>query len=589
MNTQFSKANIYNDVKMVDFPRHEFDQSYTNSFTMNHGLAVPSLVDIVKPGDLIDVHSYGRAQLTPLATSSMQNIRFYTRYFYVPFRLLWKKWDEFISQDGFVETPLLAPYVTLTGTQANAFMTSDKDLFDYLNVNLLNIDGRGNPIAYSNSARISFTIFPFLAYQLIWDTYFRDENMQQPVFDIEKVQSGLNDSSLIGNSLLPVAKEKDYFTTALPWTQKGQPVTLGSSIQFPDQQIKWLAYDLENNNQIRDVKYNPFVTAGALSPSSELPDGTFSRYSSIPNDLDVVQTSDGDGNVIPSLRGRIDGGRIYTDNSSDLVQNRTYQMSPYVGLEQNIASSFNINELRYANALQRYLERLALGGNRPAEFYLSMYGVQVDDLRIGQPKYLGGGSSYIHVTSIPQTSESANTPQGTLAGNGQASLDTRFNEPYYCQEFGILMAISYIRPELNYSQGLPRIYQLFEHLDYYNPIFAHLGEEEVRKSELMIKPDFMNEPSKPELNNDEVFGFQSRYAYLKGKRNEIHGELKTSLRDWMLTERYILPPTLNNTFIVQPQNYDIFAITEGAHHYIVEMRHDYQMVSNMPDFAIPSL
>lgn len=562
MDSIYSNANIFTDVKLESFPRHQFDLSFTNSYTMEHGLAVPNFIDDVKPDDLFSLRSYGRIQLTPLATSSMQNIKVYQRYFYVPYRIIWNKWDDFIRQDGFVQNPILAPYTTLNGPQLNSLMASGQStkLLDYLGVQFHNENSSGQPLNYDDDAQVSFTLFHHFAYWLIWDTYFRDENLQDKVFDIDLVQPGFNSSFRNQiNTLLPVAKEKDYFTTALPWTQKGQPVTLGSDVIIPQMPVKWL-YGPGGRDS---MQLNPYLQNNG---TSAIPVGSQNA-------------------PITGLQWRV------FDNTAAISQGGELSPLPVTGDVVNTQTTISINELRYANALQRYLERLALGGNRSSEFYLSMYGVQVDDLRIGQPLYLGGGSSYVHVTSIPQTSESSTTPQGTLAGNGVASCDFSINENYHAKEFGVVMGITYIRPELNYTQGLPRIMQCFGHLDYYNPIFAHLGEEEVKKSELMLKPSIVINPSTPERENDDTFGYQSRYAYLKAKRNEIHGQLKTTLSDWMLSSHFTTPPTLNSTFVTQPQNYDIFAVLpDGVNdHYICEMRHEYKMVSNMPDFAIPSL
>lgn len=217
-----------------------------------------------------------------------------------------------------------------------------------------------------------------------------------------------------------------------------------------------------------------------------------------------------------------------------------------------------------------------------------MYGVRVDDLRIGQPLYLGGGYSNVSVTDVKQQSETATTPLGTLGGDGKSFPAMAMNNPYYCQEFGTVMAIMYIRPEINYSQGLPREMQLFHTLDYYNPVFAHLGEEEVKTSELYLKPNIDN--TTLESNNDSTFGYQSRYAYLKHNRNEIHGDLKKGLSNWVLGVMFESEPVLNHEFIKVSQNYDIFAIeSESHHHYICEFFHKFDEESSKPNFVIPSL
>lgn len=573
MESNYKAANIFSDVKVESFPRHVFDKSYTNSFTCNHGYAIPVFVDDVIPGDRIDLKSYGRIQLQPLATASMQNIKCYIRYFYVPYRILWEDWDKFISQDGFsTETAILAPYVTINGSSLNTITTRNKSnsLLEYLGINFSNwSDNRFVP--KSESSKISFTVFRHLAYLKIWNRFFRDENIQDEVslFDETDIIPGDNTgNSLSLNSLvsfLPVAYEKDYFTTALPWTQKGEPVSLGAFIQG--------------------------IGSGTV-------DSTLVRF-----------TGEDSSEVVPTLWKRTLQGYTYQNgNQNETVpvwshspqsDNVTAGDAVYMNLANpsvtiqgtSLSTSVNINELRYANALQRYLERLALGGNRPAEFYLSMYGVKIDDLRIGDPLYLGGGSTYIHVNQVTQMSESANTPLATLAGNGVATPSMEINEPYYCQEFGVVMGIMYLRPEINYSQGIAKETQLFGHLDYYNPVFAHLGEEPVMTSELYADSGLIIDPAHPEFNNDDIFGYQSRYAYRKARRNEVHGELKSDLSTWLLSANFSRKPRLNSDFISVAQNYDIFAVVDEnlADHYICELHHDYKVESSMPDFAIPSL
>lgn len=585
MNSPYKAANIFSDVHVESFPRHVFNKSYTNSFTCNHGYLYPAFVKPVIPGDkILKLNSYGRVQLTPLATNSMQNIKCYIRYFYVPNRVVWDKWDKFISQDGFVDNPMLAPFATLTGGELNSLMKSGNSLklLDFLGVqfdNRTDITDDGF-LPYSSNARVSFNLFKFFAYWLIWDTFFRDENIQDQIFNVDDVRPGhMNIPTGRLNSFLPIAKEKDYFTTALPWTQKGQPVNLNAAL-IGNAPVSFKQLDGAGNSSLLELFTNTIPM--------KLVDNRV--YKSIDNQVVYQGAVNQGGAVEYNYTGMPEGTFPVTARAIPQVDNaQPGTISAQVNVS-DISTSFSINELRYANALQRYLERLALGGNRPAEFYLSMYGVKIDDLRIGNPLYLGGGSTYVHVTSIAQTVESADSPLATLAGNGQAQCSFSINEPYYASEFGYIFGMFYIRPELNYTQGLARDMQLFSHLDFYNPIFAHLGEEPVKQSELMLKTDIAINPAVPESDNDETFGYQSRYAYLKQSMNEVHGELKTTLSKWLLSSRFTTPPTLNSTFITQPQNYDIFAVLDDVYdHYIVEVRNEFEVESSMPDFAIPSL
>lgn len=575
MKKRYKEGNIFTDVKLERFPRHYFDKSYFNRFTCNHGLAVPFFVDEVIPGDRVDVRTFGRIQLQPLATSSMQNLRCYFRYFYVPFRLLWENWDKFMTQDSQSELAIKAPFIVLNGNQMNGMKDNVGGLGDMLGLNLFNPDPASNNPSIGKKydgdldkgAFLQFNLFRWAAYHLIWDTYFRDENLQEEVF--EPLNDGLNSNYLSKlQQLLPIAYEKDYFTTALPWPQKGEPVNLSAQLLSSSDTPYFLVDGVSNNKYGMSIG----VPMQSFLPSIE----------GINNGESLPVNNNYNGSRLPVL----------ASNDGD-----SYANGQGLRLDtQEFVTSFNINDLRYSNALQRFLERKALGGSRPAEFYLSMYGVRVDDLRIGQPLYLGGGYSNVSITDVTQQSQNAlgvdGSPLGTLAGNGKSFPAMRMNNPYYCQEFGLLMGIMYIRPEVNYSQGLDRRLQLFDTLDYYNPVFAHLGEEAVKTSELYIKPTINNLTygSRSVNNNDETFGYQSRYAYLKHKRNEIHGDFKTSLSNWVLSVGFGSTPTLSDEFITVDQNYDIFAVDSATeHHYLVELYNNYQSESNMPNFVIPSL
>lgn len=567
MNSKYSNGNIFTEVAFHKFPRHKFNLGHFNKLTCNHGLAVPFFCDDVVPGDRIDCNTFGRIQLQPLATSSMQNLRAYFRYFYVPYRILWEDWDKFITQNPNDELLFDCPFFVARNLHLN-IMSEPGTLSDYLGFGLYNLvgsaDGVPTQMKFTEDALVQFNLWRFQAYHLIWDYYFRDENLQEPT--TVELSRGLNGhlSTDYFTQLLPVAYEKDYFTTALPWPQEGDPVNLSAYVS------EHLLEGVGTVSTQGSVRFNDGTNGDNISLYLGRAD-----YSN--GNIPVViygDTGDNhDGSNPHSLGASVPPGQSVITTTAIPAS--------------SLSTSLNINDLRYSNALQRFLERKALGGSRPSEFYLSMYGVRVDDLRLGQPLYLGGGFVNVSVTDVASTVETSTLPQGTLAGNGKAFPAVSMNNPYYCQEFGIVLGIMYIRPELNYTQGLPRQVTNFKPLDYFNPVFAHLGEEAVMTSELVVKPDFRNVEID---NNDEIFGYQSRYAYLKHKRNEVHGDFKSSLSSWILSAHFPPNVKLNDEFITVDQNYDIFAIHDDTvHHYLVELYNDYQKESSMPNHVIPSL
>lgn len=555
--------SIFSSVKVSKPKRNVFDLSHEVKTTCNFGQLIPVLCKEVIPGDSFRVNTSSLVRLSPMWAPIMQRINVYTHFFFVPYRLLWDEWEDFITggEKG-ISTPAFPVVHYLNGTQCNPGTLSDH----------LNAVGKGTGGGQAVNA------LPFKAYHLIWNEYYRDQNLTEP-FDIHPEISGDHLHSLTGSEstawyeslfgLRTRAWHKDYFTSALPWTQRGVeakfPIGGSAPVDFdPSKTQLWV--DSSGNpvppTSSAQYAWNPYIAAGTSGTGG-----------------------------IPGVPGST---QIYNGTTTS-ANHAQVNLDPNGSLTADLsqASAVTINEFRRANALQLWLEKNARAGSRYIEQILSHFGVRVADYRLQRPEFLGGGKSPIMVSEVIQTSASAegSTPQGNMSGHGiSASSNHAFKSTFY--EHGLIIGIMSILPYSNYMDGVDRLYSKFDKFDYAFPEFGHLGEQPIYNSEVYY--DRPHQEGKLNGLGEEsgIFGYTPRYAEYKFSLDRVHGDFKNSLKDWHCARMFTSQPALNEDFVTcnDPNLYRIFNVTDqDVDHFWVQMYHDIRAIRPLPKFGTPGL
>ena len=455
----------------AEIPRAKFDRQFTHKTTFDAGYLVPVYVDEVLPGDTFNLNMTAFARLATPINPIMDNMYLDSFFFFVPNRLIWSNWQKFMGQQdnpGDSISYLVPQQVSPAGGYAVG------SLQDYMGLPTVGQVGAGNTISHC--------AFFTRAYNLIWNEWFRDENLQNSVV-VDK-GDGPDANASTNYTLLRRGKRHDYFTSSLPWPQKGgtsvtipigtsAPVKSGSTVQnvtgWPAVQMR----EISNNA-------NPGI---ALFGSNT---GTFLAHNG------VLGTNQRD--IAPA--------NLYADLSS--------------------ATAATINQLRQSFQIQKLLERDARGGTRYTEIVRAHFGVISPDARLQRPEYLGGGSSPLIVTPIAQTSgtgiSGSTTPQGDLAAVGTIMANRHgFTQSF--TEHGVIIGLVSVRADLTYQQGLDRMWSRSTRYDFYFPAFAMLGEQPVYNKEIYVRGD---------ANDNLVFGYQERWAEYRYKPSKITGLFKST-------------------------------------------------------------
>lgn len=565
------KLNFFEKVKLKK-PRHStFDLSYINTLTTQFGTLTPVYCEPVVPGDKLRGSSEFFVRFQPLIAPVMQNIDISVHYFFVPERLVWKNFGDWIK--GFnVETSPVPQYLYLK--EVNEWHRSEYNhwynythdqvcgpgsLWDYL----------GYPVLDENTdyGQQRVKANRLLAYTLIWREYYRDQNLTDEI-QLFETQNGRLSPAMMLNfiHLRQRAWQKDYFTSALPWPQRGADVHLPMT---------------------GDASLNTDAIVEGWKPSPGEPGTPY------PLLLEKVGSSTSDsGNVhyntsggVTTITGENDLGGM-SDGYYRLAGSAVHLSNGTVDMSQVTAAT--INDLRKANALQKWFELKARTGNRLKEFLLANFGIAPRDLRLDRPEYLGGGKQPVVIMDVLQNSSTNETsPQGNLAG--QAASYGKTNHFYKkVDEHGFIIGIMSITPQASYFQGCPRDLQKFDQLDYYFPLFQHLGEQEIRNSEIFFSGDA--------VANEGTFGYTPRYAEYKFHGNEIHGSMRDTLDFWHLGRKFSNTPTLSEAFVsVRPgsdaDNLNRIFAYEGEDFapLLVQVNNKVRAIRPMDYYTVPSL
>jgi len=513
-------------IPKFDVPRSAFNRQSTYKTTLDAGFLYPIYVDEVLPGDTFNFKATMFGRLATPIVPIMDNLYLDSFFFFVPNRLVW---TNFVKMMGEQDNPgdsisyIIPQVVSPAGGYANL------SLQDYMGLPSV---GQLNP-AYT----ISTNTLPLRAYNLIWNAWFRDENLQDSVV----VDKDDGPDVYTDYKLLKRGKRKDYFTGCLPFAQKGAAVTLPLGTSAP-------------------VRTNQAAGQQVLVGTN-----TTAQHSLIASALGAAITFTGGG---------VGNGDLYADLSQ--------------------ASAATVNQLRQSFQIQKLLERDARGGTRYTELVTSHFGVRSPDARLQRPEYLGGGSTPISINPIAQTSGTAGvngytpTPQGHLAAMGTL-LAKGHGFSYSSVEHGYIIGMVSVRADLTYQQGLRKMWSRSTRYDFYWPEFAMLGEQAVLNKEIYCQGD-------ADPMDNSVFGYQERWAEYRYFPSMITGLFKSTaplpLDIWHLAQEFATLPTLNSTFIEEtPPVERITAVGAAAagQQFLLDVFMNIRTVRPMPMYSVPGL
>ena len=511
-------SHLFSQVPAANIQRSTFNRSHTHKTTFNAGYLVPIYVDEALPGDSFNMRMTGFCRLATPIFPIMDNLYMDTHFFAVPIRLVWDHWQQF---NGERTNP--------DDTTDYVIPTADPGVSGYAFGSLQ--DYMGIPPGVSSLAHNNLFC---RAYNLVYNEWFRDQNLQDSVI----VDLGDGPDNPANYVLLRRGKRHDYFTSCLPWPQKGPAVQLPLGLDAPVVSTGDEIYLRSHANPILDSTMD-------IGPTSEL---------------------------------RVSGS---------LPTSTTAEFGSQTGLEADLSSATaaTINELRQAFQVQRMYERDARGGTRYTEIIRSHFGVVSPDARLQRPEYLGGGSSMINIHPVPQTSESdpSGTPLAQLAGFGTVSLlNHGFTKSF--TEHCIIIGLVSVRADYTYQQGLERMFSRSTRFDFYWPALSHLGEQAVLNKEIFATGS---------SSDADVFGYQERFAEYRYKPSRISGEFRSSfpqsLDGWHLAQDFSTLPLLNDEFIVEdPPMARVKAVTSEPD-FIGDFHFNFKCARPMPIYGVPGL
>lgn len=503
--------NIFNSVKMTRPGRNVFDLSHDVKMSMDMGYLVPTLALEVVPGDKMVLSCESLVRFAPMIAPPMHRVNVYMHYWFVPNRIIWPQWEKWISN----ELPLgtQAPYLDVDGSES----PDEKIMLDYFGVPTI-------PAPNGYTERIN--CLPFYAYNKIYNDYYRDQNLITEV----NVEATDGDNTTFRTDFLTLRKrawEHDYFTSSLPFAQKGAAV---------------------------DIPLGTVEVTDGLSTSAQ---GRF-----------IDPTT---GNIIAAGTASIQGsGSLIAASGSSSYYDPQGTLS---------VGATTINDLRRAFRLQEWLEKNARGGTRYAENILAHFGVKSDDARLQRAEYITGSSSPVVISEVLNTSATVDEPQGEMAGHGVSVTRGNYGS-YFAKEHGYIIGIMSVLPRTCYQQGIPKHFlKTADPLNYYWPSFANIGEQEVTKNEIYAY----------QSESQDTFGYVPRYAEYKYIPSRVAGEFKTTLAYWHWGRIFAGAPDLNQDFIECTPRKDVFAVEyQDVQSLFVHIFHKIKAVRPMPKYGTPT-
>lgn len=568
------KNNRFSQIPNSPIQRSVFDRSHDYKTTMDAGYLVPFFVDEVLPGDTFKLRVNAFVRMNTLVAPFMDNVFMDTFFFFVPSRLVWDNWQRFCGEQKKLgdSTDFLIPSLSGTNTFTNG------SIFDYM----------GLPTGVAlDPANTPINALPFRAYNLIYNEWFRDENL----IDSIPVTTGDGPDPVSNYTLRKRAKRHDYFTSALPWPQKGPSVDVGLTgnapvVGFGDgsrwnfssdntysgtQAIFGNPVDVRDNTGLQVFTNREMFSTAMMVPIMQETNQS-GRWANIGNQ----DQSDGD-NISPTRAIRGEG--FYLPNG--ILENSS-GVTPYADLSG--VSAITINDLRQAFQIQKFYEKWARGGSRYTETLRVMFNVISPDARLQRPEYLGGTHSRVNVVPTAQTSSTDSvSPQSNLSAFGVLGDSAHgFNKSFV--EHGYVIGLCCLRADITYQQGLNRMWSRRQLFDFYWPTLAHLGEQVVYNREIYTQGT---------ADDNGVFGYQERYAEYRYKPSMITGKLRStdaqSLDVWHLAQKFDTLPKLNQDFIEENPPINRVIAVQNEPQFFADFWFDLKTSRPMPVYSVPGL
>ena len=576
------KNNRFSQIPNSPIQRSVFDRSHDYKTTMDAGFLIPFFVDEVLPGDTFKLRVNAFVRMNTLIAPFMDNVFMDTFFFFVPSRLVWDNWQRFCGEQKKPgdSTDFLIPSLSGTNTFSNG------SIFDYMGLPTgVALDSTNTPI----------NALPFRAYNLIYNEWFRDENL----IDSIPVTTGDGPDPVSNYTLRKRAKRHDYFTSALPWPQKGPSVEVGLTGNAPivgfDDQHRW---NISNSLNVSQLPYGWTLGSPSSNPSSanqyigghfggSIGHGNVARAWQSGNDSvasgypQITQQTAEDRSIgLTSLTGRELPASFYNFADALVIPNGSF--TPYADLSG--VSAITINDLRQAFQIQKFYEKWARGGSRYTETLRVMFNVISPDARLQRPEYLGGTHSRVNVVPTAQTSSTDSvSPQSNLSAFGVLGDSAHgFNKSFV--EHGYVIGLCCLRADITYQQGMNRMWSRRQLFDFYWPTLAHLGEQVVYNREIYTQGT---------ADDNGVFGYQERYAEYRYKPSMITGKLRStdtqSLDVWHLAQKFDTLPKLNQDFIEENPPLNRVIAVQNEPQFFADFWFDLKTSRPMPVYSVPGL